>query len=294
MKNVNLEMEGFYQLQVLRADGTVKFETPVFKNMIVDSGLDQIPSDVARYAVIGSGSTPPAYSDMALQSPVGSQSNAGQVVTSFQNVSPYVVSATVKYLFSNLDAGVIREVGLINFVGRLFSRALIVDGSNNPAPITLEGGEDLNVFYMLKLYPKLTDRVSNIVVNGVTHECRMRASSLPSGWSISPMFDNLGAMSVGFNPYSGDIGTIQNAPSGSTAFSIASNISAYIQGSKELKFDVFIDLLKANFELGVKSVLFEVFPTALGYWQCSFTPPLPKNSSNILAMSFKISWSRKT
>ena len=134
---MRIEFEGRYQLSVER-DGEITQQTPWFDNLITDNGLDLIGTGYSVNCHVGSGTTPPAYTDTQLQSYVGSlarlegwYSNAGLSET------PQYRSYFTRFRAAiGAISGQVSEVGIGPAQDNLVSRALL------PVVLHLDGELD--------------------------------------------------------------------------------------------------------------------------------------------------------
>ena len=131
---MRIEFEGRYQLWVER-DGEITESTGWFDNLITDNGLDLIGTGYSPNCHVGSGTTPPEYTDTQLESYVAS---VGFLEAWYDDAG---LSETPQYRsrFRRYRAGIgaisgqISEVGIGPAQDNLVSRALL------PAVLQLDG-----------------------------------------------------------------------------------------------------------------------------------------------------------
>lgn len=154
---------GEYRVVLKRADGSVRIDTGVQKNLILNNLLASMTRhDVTKsngetasysyplmgYCLIGTGNTAPAETDTALASFLAvnnsSSSSDDSLDTSeeMRNKGYIKYSSSVKYQFSGVHGNNITEIGLGRYVSDavyiLYTRALILDAQGSP--LTISGG----------------------------------------------------------------------------------------------------------------------------------------------------------
>ncbi|UNY50214.1 hypothetical protein [Stenotrophomonas phage vB_SmeS_BUCT700] len=159
----------------------IRTQTPVFKNLITDAGLDYMEnpssSQIMLYCHVGVGTTPPTFADKTLASWLAqttqtyqSDTQTGSPVEDMQTADVVWGSNTRYYKFDPGQAvGNITEVGLSWFSGgtsQLFSRVLVKDAGGNPTAITVQPGEFLYIAYTVKCYLNAKDVPGTFEYNG--------------------------------------------------------------------------------------------------------------------------------
>lgn len=193
MFTVNAEagISGEFQVVVRRADGSVRFDSGLQKNLFLDNGLKAlfagepitnslgIPESgvtaiyLLDYCVVGDGNTPPAVTDIALSNYVANTNRVaeGSQVTGVEQPESGKHEGFVKqfygkrFVFSDIKNKNISEVGLSSIVSAkniggtnhnnvyyLYTRALIKDSGGSPISVTVQEGELLEVYYQLNRY----------------------------------------------------------------------------------------------------------------------------------------------
>jgi len=189
MIELKSKLVGFYQIEVLKADGSVKTLTPWFPNLITNGGLDRcaVNTDYLNYCLVGTGNTAPAYTDTQLVTFVNSTGSVTSNATA-PTVSPYYASIIRTYTFGEgVAAGNLSEVGIgwSSANTSLFSRALIVDNVGIPITITVLSDEFLIVRYELRRYVPEIDTSSVITISSVSYTFTGRASSCTNATWLS-------------------------------------------------------------------------------------------------------------
>ncbi|RLC21493.1 MAG: hypothetical protein DRH93_11690, partial [Deltaproteobacteria bacterium] len=152
MINIKAQVSGRFRLKVYRSDGTLKKDTGWFDNLITNYGLNRMASssDYLLYCHVGTNNTPPAYTDTSLAGFLHGAGANGSATHPHSTSNPTYRSIKKVYRFDAGEAtGNISEVGISrkSSSGDLFSRALIVDSSDNPTTITILSDESLDVEY---------------------------------------------------------------------------------------------------------------------------------------------------
>lgn len=182
----NTGIEGEFRVVVKRADGSVRLDTGVQKNLFLDNGIRFLLWDSPVYAdgtklntttqdgiinyfahsfcAIGNGNKQPTKGDIALQAQVATSSYSKDPLSnttlpkSPEHPNHVKKSYTKTYLFDSLVNKTITEVGLAATVIRsgtvplLITRSLIKDKSGSPISVTILEGEILEVTYTLNMY----------------------------------------------------------------------------------------------------------------------------------------------
>ncbi|MHB1000740.1 MAG: hypothetical protein ACYC27_15980 [Armatimonadota bacterium] len=176
------------------ATGEVKEHIPWHKNMILDAGLNRLltwdrglanslptyTSDTAAaftYIAVGTGNTPPAASDIGLQTQllrkqITTVDSTGLISTD-PNAPYFIVGTTFTETQANGD---LKEVGLVSAAtgGTFFNRDLFKDGDGNPVTITKTSNDLLTVKCRITL-KRLSDTFSTYNVtasDGTVHEVK--------------------------------------------------------------------------------------------------------------------------
>lgn len=297
--NLNLQLAGEWQLKVIDpVTRRVKRKTPWFKNLITNIGLDRIGQNgaVGSWCRIGTGTTAPANADTALVSQSASTSTS--ISTSAANAgSPdYQTTFTATFEFAlGAVVGNMAEIGVgwASSGATLFSRARIVDVGGSPTTISVLVTEILQATYRLSVYPTLTDSSSTVTVGGSSYTYVSRVASCGAVCGISlgvPWFQTFN-----HNAYNGVLGAITGLPSGTSGALTNGSLSAYTDGTYYRDFTLSAGISVANLSGGI-SVIQTKIGTVLGsVWntQTSFSPAIPKNNTNQLAMTWRVSWARR-
>lgn len=323
--SMKVGLQGRYKLIRRKQDETIVQETEWSKNMIVDRGLNHIggsdtvanPSWGLNGCQVGSGNTAPAAGQTTLQTYVAGTITV-QATSSSINAGaspPYTRIVTTWRFGAGVAAGNIAEVGIgigttaslgtVGSAGRsdqpLFSRALIVDGGGSPTVITVLSDEFLDVVWEYTKYAPAADGTGNftIVEDGipVNYAYTVRAaSSLTSldGWSTNRtsivlptqggVLGNVGSsawdlsLQPVFDNVSGGSGSLSNSHVG---------VGAYVGGSFQRDSIQTFGLSNGNIVGGIDLLYINL--DIVG-WQMSVVPPIAKNSTQVLTITYRTSW----
>lgn len=182
-----LGLAGEFQVIVRRPDGSVKLDTGMQPNLILDNGIkhylrvpmvnnsgkqqDKAHNGFMNNCYVGTGNKPPAHSDFALQNFVSRNKSSTEWTFGQEEPAQGLHEGFVKlwkrgkYIFDDINNKNITEVGLVVWFGdetiggqryqnayTLVTRALIKDGSGSPISVTVLPGEVLEVIYQINMY----------------------------------------------------------------------------------------------------------------------------------------------
>lgn len=297
----NVGMKGFFKIEAIRPDGTRRLLADWFPNIITNNGLNlwTTTTQYINFCQVGAGNSTPLVTDTALASFIAGTVNP----TIDRNINglapPYYSYLRNVYRFTaGVAAGNLSEVGVgAQNNGNLFSRALIVDGGGNPTTITVLGDEVLDVTYELRMYPKVTDTVSVIVLDGVNYTATIRPASIltESSWRMAvpgnnPNFFTGGGGTVAY-PAASVLGPITGIPTGSTSADQATvSSAAYITNSYYRDVTLSFNLNDGNRAGGTGAMLFYSSP---GQYQIGYSPAIPKDNTKILSIVVRFAWARQ-
>lgn len=168
--NMNVGLKGCYRI-VVSKDAEMKEvvqDTGFFENIITDAGLHALATFEGDYnesdfrkaffkeIYIGSGATAPTAEDEALENLVATGVNPTYFTIGTSESLDFggYVGVKMKKQFNKGDfVGMLSEVGLgVDTPTVLFSRALVVDESGTPTPITVTANDFLTVIYTVRQY----------------------------------------------------------------------------------------------------------------------------------------------
>ncbi len=292
---MHAELSGHFKLQVFRPDGSMRQEVE-FDNLITDTGLEQYGlqngADILPLCVVGTGSATPAFSDTTLGTQLAHSDNI-TAQSLFNEVSAGYVRIRRTFRFAaGVATGNLTEVGIRsdNSSGSLFSRALILDGSNAPTTITILSDEVLDVTYELRIYKPAADVTGTVTLGGTNYAFTIRpANSTASDWASPQLSATAYRFATYPSAYSSGIAAENTSPSGTLGNGDVPVAQTYVNGSKQRDFLISFGLSAVTANIG--SLLFN---SNFGIYQIGFAPVVPKTNANVLSLTVRLSWARKT
>jgi len=298
---------GYYKIErVINAGTVLEYKVPLldwFPNLITDSGLDKFgyySGGSQFYDVfcrLGSGSATPDVTDLDLASPLGNSITKMSYLTGNSSSPLYYKWARTVYRFGpGIATGNISEVGVGwgPSSGQLFSRALILDGLGDPTTITKLADETLDVTYEFRINPSLDDFTGGFSLTGnkaasFTYTGRI-ANAGADIVSYSSSTYPLVLAGISLNAYTGSMGSITGAPTGSNGGASGGTPETYTPGSYKLNVNAMnFALGVGNNALGMKSFLIQCNQQS---WQLELNTPIMKTSSDVLTLDVEVSWGR--
>ena len=290
---------GFFKLEAIRLDGTVRPLTGWFPNLITDTGLNRIGTGSYMNAChVGTNNTAPNVSNTTL---AGYRAGSTWVVGSSEGAQyapPYYGWKRKTYRFNiGVASGNLNEVGIATAAANggatiLFSRALILDEFGAPTTVTVLADEILDVTYELRLYPPLVDVTQTVDITGsASHEVITRAAAVTG----NTWYHFLGK-GMTFDPYggatwyarSGEIGDITAWPSGTSSGGGYVWTNPYVNNSLYRTGGCNYALSQGNVG-GIRSISWY---SSLGSFQTRFDPVIDKTLTKTLTVSFRVDWAR--
>lgn len=299
---LQIGLTGHFLLEAVNAETGERRFLAEFDNLITNGGLDRLgsasTSAVISYVQVGTGSTAPANTDSALANWSAGTNRNFTSSYSYGGNPTYHTEVTYTWQFNQgVAAGNLSEIGVgWASSGSLFSRALIVDGSNNPTTITVQAIEFLTVTYKLRMYPPTADVTGTITLDSVNYDYIIRPSQAGgNSWQQHGHSGYAGGSNYA-NTYTGDIGTMSGYPSGTGSGGVGPTVASYSAGSHKRTLTVVAGINSWNLAGGIRSLLLSIVSSA-GFsqmtWQCQFNPKIPKDNTKELSLTFDVSWARK-
>lgn len=292
----------------------VKHDTGFFDNLITDVGMNRVGTvntdsvtsigsfnSLCGRFVVGSGSTTPAFTDTALVAPVAFASANPVLDSESSSYTRGWYEITVHHQFGQGEAaGNLSEIGIqhTGLSGPLWSRALILDGAGNPTTITVLPDDFLTCYYTLRIMIPQEDAVFNIDVDydddGVVptvvtaRPLAANSSSPNNGWGLQTFSVSSTRARVEF--FTGGLSDPTATSPLGTSLGYLDSFSAipYIQNSFE-RYGVQAAGLTAH---NSNQLATAVVRPLMGYWQVEFNPPLQKNNTQTMQLTFGYSWAR--
>jgi len=292
-----IRLEGRYIMEAVNVETGRRRKLADFPNLITTNGANLwATSNIFTTCCVGSGNTPPALGDTALQSLVGTTTTIVVGTAAAQSSPPYYGTTSVTYRFAaGVATGNLAEVGVGVLNNSLFSRALILDSFGSPTTITVLSNEALDVTYQLRQYVPTSDVTGTVTIGAVNYNYTLRAArATQSGSWARTGLDRAGTPIT--QAYSGAIGAVTaSSPSGSAANADSVSTTPYSTGSFEVDSVATWGLSSANFG-GVNSFFYQCGLDAFssGCFQCGFNNPIPKDGTKVLTLSFGYTWAINT
>ena len=292
----------------------VKRDTGFFDNLITDVGMNRVGivttgaadsmgafSVLCGRFVVGSGSATPAFTDTALVAPVAFASADSVLDSQSSSYERGWYEMTVRHQFrQGQAAGNLSEIGIqhTSASGPLWSRALILDGAGNPTAITVLPSDFLTCYYTLRIMIPQDDAVFNIDVDydddGVVPTV---VTARPLNADRSGSADGWGLQTASISSraylqfYSGGLAVpTATAPLGSAIGNQTSTFTAvpYVTDSHQR----FLTRTNGLNEHNSQELRTAQLDALMGSWQIEFDPPLQKNNTQTMQLTFGYSWAR--
>lgn len=315
---MNLGIAGEVRAVVIRADGSTKSDTGFQKNLILNQGLDFFGgahnTSFFQSCGVGAGNSAPSITQNQLDAVIkivsGSESgNKNSYEDDGSNL--HKTSKTYSYSFTDLDDVNISEVGLYSSSASaaineryLLTRALIKDSNDTPTSISVKLGEVLKIFYKVWQVITTADILHTInLVDGTGNSTPFntvsRLSHIAQGYSNRAYLPDEALKGVDgggnlrqYELFSGDLGDINNFPTGSSLGNGQLRFDDYIEGSFKR-----IAYYDASINFGNGSIRSLHTNTTLGIWQVRFgsvadDSPILKTNQDTLTIPIEFSWGR--
>jgi len=287
-------LAGYYKIEAVRPDGTVRLLSDWFPNLILDAGLNRIGtvSTWLNYCQLGSGNSVPVETQTALDSLVATN-NSSTELSGSNGIPPYYTWLTKVFKFdAGVAAGDLSEVGVgWSTSGSLFSRSLILDIAGNPTTTTVLSDETLYVTYHIKRFLPGVDNSGTFIVDGTTHTYESRSAMINSitYWPLYHDVTTHAGNTSGGAVYNGSIGLITLIPTGSSSNATTHSHTAYSSGSYTGEIVLNWNLTAGNFSGGVSACMVNFCG---GCYQFNISPSIMKTSDYLLSLTFQCTWGR--
>lgn len=305
MKPLIIEGSGTYQIIVKDANGKLKYESPEFKNLIVNQGIDWFMGNNIwdDYAFCGTGGTPPAVTDVGMQAFLAETNDRAEDKSESTFSTPRYCVQKLTYAFPvGGVVGNVAEVGIGWKVGAsrlIFSRSLVVDGGGSPTTITVLASEQLTIIYRFYVKVPDTDTTFNIVDNGITYTITQRANfrAAETGftrlrygfWGILSVEGERMMLATSTDVLPAIDGTFPS--SGTSSTSNTEVLSAYTPGSFTRSVTYTFNGANANYAGGIGSTKLYT-GGGVGQWMHSYSPKINKIAGQSLALTFTYTFVR--
>ena len=304
------KLSGQYRAVITRAGEVVK-DSGWFDNLILNQGLDRIGQDdtlaVITHCHIGTGTVAPANTDTGLGTFVTATTIPGSTSRTNSGTPLYKTEITYTGTFAQgAVVGNMTEVGIGWAVSgaNLFSRSLIVDGGGTPTALTVTSIDQLTIYYKLTFIPVLTDSTGSVVLAGITYNYTARVAQVANSFASGSTFTYPGYGLIGtygnsttcsFSNSTGVLGPVTGVPTNivtDVPYKISTN-AAYSAGNYYRDCAIALTTTEANVSGGIGAMSVTFGKGAFNHFaQYQFTPPIPKDNTKTLSLTFRISWSR--
>lgn len=301
---------------IVRKVGTDEIvrETPEFRNIVLTTGLERMAVNTwIDRCVVGTGNSTPVASQVALDNFLASTTTSAAGVSNTGGIQvttvPYYWFGRRVWRFENgVATGNISEVGLGWGNSNLWNRALVKDTEGNPTTITVLADEYLDVISEVRVYPKESTGLFNVVdkvgavISEHTVNIRPRFNSTDkygAYWaaSVPNVGRSDGHQAMGFSTQSIPSNNTNLPPSLTTVnggFTLASQSDGQnfkrIISSSEVNIGThksFCIALRGLMCGGVTTGM--LMENSCGFnWEVD--PPIPKDNETILTYSFTLTW----
>lgn len=291
-------------------------DTGVFDNLITNTGMNRIGTVTTNTSgsgafnslcgrfVVGAGSAEPQFTDTALQNPVAFASSNAVLDNESSNYDRGWYEITMRYQFGRGQAaGNLSEIGIqhTSTSGPLWSRALILDGQGNPTTITVLPDDFLTCYYTLRIMIPKEDAVFNIdvdygedgIVPTVVTARPLNANSTfgtAMGWGLKTA-STTGDGGAYLQFYTGGLAApTASSPLGSPIGNRTFTFSTvpYVHDS----FERYVTRTNGLNEHNGQNLRTASLGALMGAWQIEFDPPLQKDNTQTMEVTFGYSWAR--
>lgn len=306
------EYAGRFKLQKRSEFGILLSESDWIDNLITDFGLNLICVNTgaslqsAGFLAVGSGSTVPDVTNVALVSQLGPRVQLAAAKVNTNSGSPEYYSASVgtySYTVGQI-AGNIAEVGLFQSSSgnNACTRALVKDSSGNPTTFTVLATEQLSVIYELRFYPNLVDTSGSFNIGATVHSYTQRASYATGEkgaglLSAAAAYGHL-SPSVAAGLYAAQaLPAFGVGPTGTRFNSTSFTLNSYTVGTFTRRETVTWNPASGNVPGGIGFIHYGAYsddPSNNQGFFLTVSPVIPKTNLQTLNLVFDISYGRKS
>lgn len=272
-----------------------------FPNLITNTGMDLLGgSGFMRRCSLGTSNSPPSFTDTALGTRVGFVDIAS-VATAPGGEDHMAARGTYEFSQGQI-VGNIQEIGIGTVSDSLFSRALILDSNGDPTVLTLTEIDILTVTYDLRCYPSQNDVVDNISDGANTYTVTTRTAAGARAASMRDWANGGGPIGANVNvwgrTYNGPIGAWTSTPSGASGTASQGNTATnhpYAPGTHKKSVTFNFAIGQGNADGGIRSMMLDPGTSTnqpFARLQSEFDPPIPKDNTKTLSVTWELSWGR--
>lgn len=296
---MNNKITGHYTVYSVSETG---LETMLYENnnLIPNNGLDLIcsanTSRIIHKCVVSSDSSNISEDTNQIPSVVASTTSVLSREWGAQDKAPYFYWHRTTFEFQPGESnGNLSKVGIMDSSDSIFSVALFKDIEGKPTTIQPIENERLRIIYEHRVYLDTEDIVLNnkklIRNNPKEYKLTLRPALITSS-TVAQNLDKglyIENYQIGrdrpITGYSGPIGTMSSSPSNQLFYKEGINAKAYAKGSFTKEFVVTFDYADFNSSIGISSFM---FTTSRGCYQIQVEPPLIKNNTQQMTITFPI------
>lgn len=294
-------------------NGEKVYEAPS-KNLITNFGWDRLFNIDEALLVgstvlqLGTGNTPPAYTDTALVSLLASLTGAS-ANTAVNGTDTIGVYRGARYTYSFAQGAVVGNVAEVGWKpasadASLTSRSLVKDGLGNPAVITVTAIDQLTVTYETRFYLNRTlTNSGTVTVAGVptSYTIMAAADDVASNPAGRVLGYRVGAVSVTPHGTGFTMGAVGTNPSGGAGTLVALGLSGVVVNSatNTQTFTFTFSTAQGNTAGGILGLrITHAGATVgslhgqLGTYKVSFSPAIPKDNTKTCAFTLTITFTR--
>lgn len=277
-------------------------ETDWFNNLVLDSGLDRLSVGSAIGLVaVGSGNSTPVVTQTGLDNVVATTTSVFGNEVRFMNATtqPYYFGARRTYRFGEgAAAGNLTEVGIGWNADSMFNRTLIKDSQGNPTTLTILSDEFLDVIVEIRHYPQesftgsfnLIDKLGNVVSNHTLNGVCIITSG---NFTLGKVEAGDGSRRIYIYNGVANLDSVTSSPSGNSDYS-GDRVVTY-PTPRSMNAVYTLSLVTANFDITSFSIGVKAFArNSDPLYKFQIDPPIPKNNTQVMTISFTISWDRYT
>ncbi|HJX74915.1 MAG TPA: hypothetical protein VJ247_01080 [Gaiella sp.] len=310
-------MQGIVTVELIHArTGLVKRRLR-FPNLITNAGLDKVAANTkplglflgnGGYLGVGTGSTAPAVTDVALVAATGVRTNSvggGTTTFGFGAANAYSFWLVAREFSETQSNGNLTEFGLFDAstAGTMFVRQLFRDEVGNPTTIVKTSDDKLRVIYEFRLYPPTVDAAGVVTINAVNYNWTSRIcnGALDTAWGVTSGFTGLLNWMGGGNPnceasnHTTLGSTTSVGPTGGTQTASKDSFvnSAYTNGSFLYEVSHVWNPGTANFTNGVRAFRFQPWSSGASFsHQMVLDAFIPKVNTQRLTLTFQFQLGR--
>ena len=312
MINLHIGVKSFHKYESVRpSDGRRTLLTDWIPNSVLTSGRNVMADDSTwfNFSVVGTAGTPiPSPSDTGLSGYWAGSSliNDGSDVWGATSSAPYYIwrRKTWRYLPGTVATPLSEGgVGWSISNGDQIVRALITDIDGVPTTVTPLADEYLDKTVELRYYPPLTPVNAQVTLNGEVFDTITTASQVTSaglgiyiGTAMRVLSGSVGYWKV----YTGEPGTIEQAPDGTSANCDISTFTTAPYQNNSYEVDMIANCGPTGWNVGGDGFRSMHVQTSAGNFQTRFgadgngaltlDDPVPKTNQFTIGFGYTMSW----